>query len=71
MLGCQDRLIVGLLTAEGVLFLSKRFHWFAINENKRWTVLVTEAIAARPGPPLHGTPGPGYHRSLVHSRFAG
>ena len=39
-----DRLIVGLLAVEGVLFLSERFQWFAFNERKGWTVLI--AVAA-------------------------
>ena len=29
-----------LLAAEGILWLSKRFQWFAFNQHKGWTVLV-------------------------------
>ena len=35
-----DRLILGLLALEGLLFLSERFHWFAFNDHKGWTVLI-------------------------------
>lgn len=35
-----DRLIVGLLAAEGFLLLSEQFQWFAFNERKGWTVLI-------------------------------
>jgi hypothetical protein len=36
--------ILGLLAAEGLLWLSERFRWFAFNEHKGWTVLF--ALAA-------------------------
>jgi hypothetical protein len=39
-----DRLIFGLLAAEGFLLLSEQFQWFAFNEKKGWTVLI--AVAA-------------------------
>jgi len=39
-----DRLIMGLLAVEGVLFLSEWFQWFAFNEKKGYTVLI--AVAA-------------------------
>ena len=35
-----DRLIFGLLAAEGFLILSEQFQWFAFNEKKGWTVLI-------------------------------
>ena len=38
-----DRLILGLVAIEGFLFLSERFHWFALNQHKGWTVLVAVA----------------------------
>ena len=39
-----DRLIVGLLAVEAVLFFSERFRWFPFNAHKGWTVLI--AVAA-------------------------
>lgn len=39
-----DRLLIGLLAVEGLLFLSERFQWFAFNQHKGWTVLI--AVAA-------------------------
>jgi hypothetical protein len=36
-------LILGLLAAEGLLWLSERFQWFAFNEKKGWTVLIAVA----------------------------
>ena len=38
-----DRLILGLLVVECLLWLSERFHWFAFNQRKGWTVLVAVA----------------------------
>jgi hypothetical protein len=38
-----DRLLLGLLAFEGFLFLSERFHWFAFNQHKGWTVLIAVA----------------------------
>jgi hypothetical protein len=35
-----DRVVVVLLALEGILLLSKQFHWFAFNEHKGWTVLI-------------------------------
>ena len=35
-----DRLITGLLVAEGFLLLSNQFCWFPFNEKKGWTVLI-------------------------------
>lgn len=37
------RLLVVLLGVEGVLLLSERFQWFALNEKKGWTVLIAIA----------------------------
>jgi hypothetical protein len=39
-----DRFVIGLLAVECLLWLSERFHWFAFNEKKGWTVLI--AVAA-------------------------
>ncbi len=36
-------LVLGLLAATGVLFLSERFRWFAFNQHKGWTVLIAVA----------------------------
>jgi hypothetical protein len=38
-----DRLVVGLLAAEGFLLLSERFRWFAFSRHTGWTVLVVLA----------------------------
>ena len=38
-----DRLILGLLAVEGLLWLSERFRWFAVNQHKGWTVLIAIA----------------------------
>ena len=35
-----DRVVLGLLAVEGLLLLSQRFHWFAFNEHKGWTLLI-------------------------------
>jgi hypothetical protein len=35
--------LAGLLAVEGLLFLSERFHWFAFNTHKGWTVLIALA----------------------------
>ena len=37
------RLLWLLLAVEGFLWLSERFHWFAFNEHKGWTVLIAVA----------------------------
>ncbi len=43
-----DRLVIGLLIVEGLLWLSERFQWFPFNHHKGYTVLVTVAtVAAR------------------------
>ena len=34
-----DRLVIGMLIVECLLWLSERFQWFAFNEHKGWTVL--------------------------------
>ena len=39
-----DRLVLGLLAAEGFLLLSGHFRWFAFNQHKGWTVLVNLAV---------------------------
>ena len=41
-----DRLIVGLLLLEGLLWVSERFQWFAFNRHKGWTVLIAAAAVA-------------------------
>ncbi len=41
-----DRLLPVLLAAEGFLFLSERFRWFAFNNHKGWTVLIAGAVVA-------------------------
>jgi hypothetical protein len=38
-----DRFIIGLLAAEGLLWLSEQFKWFSINQHKGWTVLLSIA----------------------------
>ena len=38
-----DRVVIGMLAAEGFLLLSERFRWFAFNQHKGWTVLVALA----------------------------
>jgi beta-lactamase regulating signal transducer with metallopeptidase domain len=38
-----DRLILALLAVEGFLLLSERFHWFAFNQHKGYTVLIALA----------------------------
>jgi hypothetical protein len=38
-----DRLVIGLLAAEGLLLLAERFRWFPFNEHKGWTVLIAVA----------------------------
>ncbi len=37
------RLLLVLLAAEGVLWLSERFRWFAFNQHKGYTVLIAVA----------------------------
>jgi len=39
-----DRIVIGLLVVECLLWLSERFQWFPFNEKKGWTVLI--AVAA-------------------------
>ncbi len=39
-----DRLAIGLLILECLLWLSERYRWFFLNEHKGWTVLI--ALAA-------------------------
>jgi hypothetical protein len=41
-----DRCVVGLLILEGLLLLSERLQWFAFNQQKGWTVLITTASVA-------------------------
>ena len=38
-----DRLVIGLLALECLLWLSERFQWFGINHHKGWTVLIALA----------------------------
>ena len=38
-----DRLLPVLLAVEGLFWLSQRFHWFAFNEHKGWTMLIAVA----------------------------
>jgi len=39
-----DRLVIGLLVMECLLWLSERFRWFGFNEKKGWTVLIAVAV---------------------------
>jgi len=39
-----DRLIIGLLVVEGLLWLSERYRWFGFNQHKGWTVLIAVAV---------------------------
>lgn len=39
-----DRLILGLLAVQILLFLSQQFQWFWFNELKGWTVLIATAV---------------------------
>ena len=39
-----DRFLAGLMGAIGLLLLSERFCWFAFNEHKGWTVLISVAV---------------------------
>ena len=39
-----DRLVIGLLVVECLLWFSERFQWFSFNAHKGWTVLI--AVAA-------------------------
>jgi len=39
-----DRLVIGLLVVECLLWLSGRFQWFPFNEKKGWTVLIAAAV---------------------------
>jgi hypothetical protein len=41
-----DRLVMALMAAECLLWLSERFQWFPFNQHKGFAVLVTIAIAA-------------------------
>ena len=38
-----DHAVLGLLAVEALLWLSERYHWFAFNQHKGWTVLITAA----------------------------
>ncbi len=38
-----DRLVIGLLFVECLLWLSERFQWFPVNAHKGWTVLIAVA----------------------------
>ena len=38
-----DRLVLLLLAAEGLLWLSERYQWFAFNRHKGWTALIAVA----------------------------
>ena len=40
-----DRLVIGLVAVECLLWLSERFQWFGFNQHKGYAVLVTVAIA--------------------------
>jgi hypothetical protein len=44
-----DRCLIGLLGLEGFLLLSERFHWFAFNDRKGWTLLIAVATVALAG----------------------
>ena len=39
-----DKLLMALLPVVGLLWLSERFGWFALNEHKNWTVLIAAAV---------------------------
>lgn len=39
-----DRVLVGLLLVEGLLFLSDQYDWFAFNQRKGWTVLIAVVV---------------------------
>jgi hypothetical protein len=39
-----DRFFIGLLVVQVFLLLSERFHWFAFNEQKGWTVLIAVGV---------------------------
>ena len=39
-----DRLVIGLLVVECLLWLSERFQWFGFNSHKGWTVLIAVAL---------------------------
>ena len=39
-----DRVVLGLLVMECVLWLSERFQWFGFNLHKGWTVLIAVAV---------------------------
>jgi hypothetical protein len=41
-----DRLVIGLLIVECLLWLSERFQWFAFNAHKGSTVLIAVAAVA-------------------------
>lgn len=41
-----DRLVIGLVAVECLLWLSERFQWLPLNHHKGCTVLITVAIAA-------------------------
>jgi Leucine-rich repeat (LRR) protein len=41
-----ERLVVGVLLLEGLLFLSEWFQWFAFNKYKGWSVLIAVSIVA-------------------------
>ena len=38
-----DRLVIGLLVVEWLLWLSERFQYFGFNQHKGWTVLIAVA----------------------------
>ncbi|MEE8452002.1 MAG: hypothetical protein V3R99_08815 [Thermoguttaceae bacterium] len=40
----MDRFLVGLLGVEAFLLASERFGWFAFNERRGWTVLITLSV---------------------------
>ncbi len=41
-----DRLLIGLLVVECLLWLPEWFHWFPFGYGKGWTVLIAVAVAA-------------------------
>ncbi len=41
-----DRVVLGLLAVEGLLWLPDRFHWFPFNEHKGYAVLIAAASVA-------------------------
>ena len=39
-----DRIVIGVLVVEFILWLSERFQWFGFNQHKGWTVVIAVAL---------------------------